>query len=144
MIKRYRFGRVFWTVLAVNLFFLILGMIALFISPGNTSGTTNWEKLTNWKSLMSNVISVIFQTLFYYYTVNSFYTLWTERKKSSDFIHPVMIALLGLIAYYTLTHFLFVDGKVNIEFRDNEMNRKLTIGLMVFSYAPFRPWHCLH
>ncbi len=132
--KRYSFGKVFLMVLSINLFFTVLGIIAMFISPG-AGNVLNWEKFFNWRAILSNVASIAFQTLFYYYTVNTYYKLWIDRKQAIDFIKPTLLAILGLIVYYTLTHLLFVNGRVNIEFKDAGLNRKLTLGLIIFSYA---------
>lgn len=132
--KRYHLSKVFWVVLTVNLLFLMLGIIAIFISPASNS-SMGWDKILNWKSILSTCISIIFQTGFYYLTVNKYYSLWIERKKAFDFLRPTGFALLALVVYYTINHFLFVTGKINVEIRDSEMGRTLTIGLMIFSYT---------
>jgi len=131
--NRYSLFRVFWVVLVVNLFFTMLGLIALVITP--SSDSSSLEKILNVKTLLNTVTGIIFSTGFYYFSINAFYKLLIERKRASEFLKPVGLAVLSLIAYYTLTHLLFVSGKINFEFGESSMGRKLTIGLMIFSYT---------
>ena len=120
-------------MVVVNIFFLVIGMIALFLSPA--TDTPSWEKIFNWSSLFSNIFSIAFSTVFYYYTVNTFYSLWLERKKTVDFFKPIAIALVGLILYYLITHFCFVNEKINVEMSSSGVPKKLTLAIIIFSYT---------
>jgi LytS/YehU family sensor histidine kinase len=45
------------------------------------------------------------------------------------------VAFLSLAVYFALSHFFFVRGKITVEFGDDTgMERKVTLGLMIFSY----------
>lgn len=130
--KRYSFWRIFWVVLALYIFFAILGIIAMSVSPV-AKNELNWEKIVSWHNLASQAISIIFSSAFYYFTVNSFYQLMVERKKTIDYLRPVMLAILGLAAYFTLNYFFVKSGKTTITVNDRPIN-ELTVNLMIFSY----------
>ncbi len=131
--KRYSLKQVFWVVLAVNIFFMVLGAIVISVTPA-TSDTPTWDKIFSWKNLISTIISLAFSTFFYFFAVNTFHRLLNERKKSFEFVKPLVLAVLAVSGYFAISHYLFVTGKINLELDGEGMEKKLTVGLMIFSY----------
>jgi two-component system LytT family sensor kinase len=132
--RRYSFWKVFWVVLGVNLFFTLLGFIALSVSP-MYSKDFNWSKLLTWHYLLSQLLSIAFSTGFYYFSVNGYYKLFYERRPAIDFIKPVVIAVVVLAAYFILAYFLAVSKKISLSINDTKYEQPMTPGLMVFAYS---------
>jgi LytS/YehU family sensor histidine kinase len=132
--KRYSFWKVFWVVLGLNLIFTILGFIALSVSP-MYSKEFNWNNLFTWHYLISQVISIAFSSAFYFFAVNSYYTLFYERRSAGEYIKPSVIAVFALAVYFTFTYFLAISKKITVSINNSRLEQELTPGLMVFSYA---------
>jgi sensor histidine kinase YesM len=132
--QRYRLLSVFWVVLALNVFFSLIGIIFIYMSP-EAADAAKMERMFSWNTLFSSIVGVGFSSLFYYFTINKYYQLLFDRKRTFDFIKPTLLAFLALAAYFALSHFLFVRGKVSVEFGDNTIEKKVSSGLMIFSYA---------
>jgi len=132
-IKRYSFWRVFWVVLGLNLVFTLLGFIALSVSP-MYSKDFDWTHFFNWHYLLSQILSIVFSSFFYFFAINSYYNLFYERKPAGDFIKPSTIAIISLAVYFGFTYLLAVSKKITISVNNNKFQQELTPGLMVFSY----------
>lgn len=124
--KRYHFWRVFWVVAAVYIFFGLIGFIAVYLAPV-TEQTFDSKHFLKWSTLISQGAGIIFSAFFFYFTLNVFYRLISERKKAVDFVKYVVFAILSLAVYYTTTFFLLKD--------DEEMNKHMTVNIMLFSYS---------
>jgi two-component system, LytTR family, sensor kinase len=131
--KRYSFRKVFWVVLGLNLVFTALGFIAMSVSP-MYSKDFNWEKIFTWHYLFTQVLSILFSSAFYFFSINTYYRLFYERKPAGDFIKPSVLAILALAIYFTLTYFLTISKKITISVNDSKLEQEMTPGLMVFSY----------
>jgi LytS/YehU family sensor histidine kinase len=132
--KRYSFWKVFWIVLGLNIIFTVLGFIALSVSP-MYSKEFNWSHLFTWHYLLSQVISIAFSSAFYFFAVNSYYTLFYERKQAGEYIKPTVIAVFALAIYFAFTYFLAVTKKITVSINNSKIEQELTPGLMVFSYV---------
>jgi two-component system, LytTR family, sensor kinase len=131
--RRYSFWKVFWVVLGLNLIFTLLGFIALSVSP-MYSKDFNWNKLLTWHYLFSQCLSIAFSSVFYYFTVNSYYKLFFERKSASEFIRPIVLAVFSLAAYFVLAYFLAVSKKISLSINNSKYEQEMTPGLMLFAY----------
>src|SRR6266542_1776654 len=131
--KRYSFWKVFWVVLGLNLIFTLLGFIALSVSP-MYSKDFNWSKLLTGHYLFSQCLSIAFSSLFYYFAVNNYYKLFFERKSTSNFFRPTVIAILSLGAYFVLSYFLAVSKKITLSINDSKYEQQMTPALMLFAY----------
>ena len=131
-IKRYSFWKVFWVVTAIYLFFMLIGMFFILLAPNENA---HWERMFNWRTLVQQCISLFFSAFFYYLSANIFYRLFAERKSTSSFIKPIVVFLLVLTAYYAGTFFLIKQGTLEVKTGDDEMDKKMTTAVMVFSYA---------
>lgn len=129
--KRYFFWKIFWIVLAVYIFFSLLGIIVVSVSPV-TDKTPSLNKLFGWKNLVNQCVNIFFSTLFYYFTLNVFYKLIAGRKNTIYFIKPAALSILGLGAYYAISFFLIKNKILDISSSATQEN--LTLGLMIFSY----------
>ncbi|HUC81226.1 MAG TPA: hypothetical protein VMR70_09935, partial [Flavisolibacter sp.] len=132
--RRFSFGRVFWVTLAIYMFFMFVGLLAMYVSPAMNK-TPNWEKILSIYYLVSQAFSILFFTLFYYVTLNMFYRLFAGKHKTMQFVQPSVIGLLILGAYYTLSFTLFTNPKFKISVGDTRQEEELTLGMMVFSFV---------
>jgi two-component system, LytTR family, sensor kinase len=131
--KRYSFWKVFWVVMGLNLIFTLLGFIALSVSP-MYSKDFNWSKLFGWHYLFSQALSIVFSSVFYYFSVNSYYRLFFERRPASDYVRPTVIATLSLASYFVICYFLALSKKISLSINDSKFDQEMTAGLLVFSY----------
>jgi two-component system LytT family sensor kinase len=109
--KRYRFWRILWVVLGIYLFFSVIGIITLSVSP-DMSESANLNKLLEWRHLLDQAISIVFSATFYYFFLNTFYKLYATRMEAALFIRPIVLAIVILIVYYILSYYLLEERSV--------------------------------
>ena len=132
--RRYSFGRVFWITLAIYLFFMFVGLIAMYVSPAMNKAP-NWAKIFSWYNVLNQAISILFFVLFYYITLNMFYRLFAGKHKPVQFIQPVVISFLLLGVYYTCSFLFLTNTKFELAVNDSKIQNELTLGVMIFSYV---------
>ena len=134
--RRYSFGRVFWVTLATYLFFTLVGMVAMFVSPP-TNKATNWNLVFSWANLLNKAFSVGFFSLFYFLTLNMFYRLFAGKHKSIQFLQPIVVSLFLMGAYYAVS-FLFLN-KLKYALAGNHpaAMQEDPFGLLVFALIMF-------
>ncbi|MGZ3837658.1 MAG: sensor histidine kinase [Flavisolibacter sp.] len=108
--KRYSFWKVFWVVLGVYIFFGMIAILFLSLTPGETEKVSS---LFQWKTLLKTFLSFLFSSLFFYVTINQFYHLLLEKKKAVPFIRFSAIAVLVCFAYSTASHVVFPTQEAN-------------------------------
>ena len=123
---RYYFWRVFWVTLAIYLFFMMIGIIATMVSPV-TEKDYDWHKMFTWKHLLSQVLSLIVSVLFFYYTLNTNYRLFANKRPYIDYARPTVIAIASLAAYLFLSYQLLPS--------EPKMKEKFPLGIMIFSFS---------
>ncbi len=129
--QRYNLRQVFLVVVAFYLFFFVIGMIAAYVAPNNPNAELGMPRFSiRW--VLSQVTSVVFSTLFYYYTVNAFHRLMVERKKLLSYLEPAFVALLACAVYLSLNFYFFSDKEIKATVQATG-GQQLTVGLMVFS-----------
>jgi len=131
--RRYSFGKVFWITLAVYLFFMFIGLIAMYVSPAMNK-TPNWKNIFSWYNVLNQAISILFFVLFYFVTLNMFYRLFAGKHKPVQFIQPVVIGLMMLGVYYTISFTILMNPKFKFSVGNSKMEEELTLGVMIFSY----------
>src|SRR5689334_14648092 len=120
--KRYSFWKVFWVVLGLNLLFTLLGFIAISVAPVY-SKDFDWNKILSWHYLFAQVIAVGFSSVFYYFTVNSYYHLFNRRRSTSFFVRPTVIAVLVLMVYFAANYFLAISKKITISVNSEKIDQ---------------------
>jgi sensor histidine kinase YesM len=131
--NRFSFWRVFWVVTAIYLFFTILGILMLTISP--VGKTVRLEKLLSIRSLLSHVASYAFGAFFYFISCNTFYRLITNRNPIIDYLKPVVIMIVSLGVYFSLSNFFFSPKKIGISMKENGIEQEMNTAMIVISYA---------
>lgn len=131
--KRFSFWRVFWITLAAYLFFTLIGVIALYVSPSlNTA--PNWKKALSWHNLLSQGLGVIFFAVFYFITLNLFYRLIHARRDWVKFI-PAVLLSLAMVAMYSAFMFVFMSKPEYHVTLDGNSSREFTLGFALFGFA---------
>ena len=132
--RRFGFGRVFWVTLGIYLFFTVVGLVAMYVSPAMNTGP-NWEKIFSWYNLLNQASSMLFFALYYFVTLNLFHRLFAGKHKLIQFVQPVVISLLLLAFYYTLSFYFLKATKFQLSVNNATVENEMTIGIMVFSYV---------
>lgn len=132
--KRFGFGRVFWITAAVYLFFLVVGLIAMYLTP-TMNKDVNWRRIIAPESIASQGFSLAFFATFYYFSLNVFYRYISSKAKAADYIPAVVISFLALAGYYAVNVFVFESMKLEISIREGGAPQQLTAGVMIFSYT---------
>src|SRR5688572_17981478 len=124
--RRYHFWRVFWVVLAVYIFFALIGIIAASISP--TSQTKfDLDHILTVRFFIAQCVGILFSVFFYYYATNAFYRLFAEKKGAIYFIRYSVLSALALGLYFFLSYNFLSSQK--------ELQGEMTVGLLVFSFS---------
>lgn len=131
--KRFGLGRVFWVTLAIYLFFQVVGLIAMYVSPAMNTAP-NWENIVSWKNLANQAFSFCFFVLFYFLTLNIFYRFFAGKHNPVRFIRPVLFCFLLMALYYVVS-FLFLSlTKFQFSNRSVSVENELTVGIMIYAY----------
>lgn len=120
---RYSFWKVFWVVLGLYIFLSLIGVLVMFLAPKEE---VTFSSLFSWKNLLGQIGSIVFGTLFFYFTLNSFYNFFVQKKPYLYFVKTGIIAAVASIAYHTTAYNLLP------EFRSKH---ELTVGLLLFSFS---------
>jgi two-component system, LytTR family, sensor kinase len=128
--NRYQFWKVFFGVLAVYIFFIVIGLAFASLTPSEEA--YNWERLLTWKHLISQISSLLFSVFFFYITLNRFHRLFSERSNSFSFIKISVIAALALAIYNVCSFYFFSGGE---ELKMQMKSQTLPIGLLILSFA---------
>jgi len=122
-IKRYSFFSVFWVVLALNLFFILLGIfIGLLKSPEDNE---NLKELVTLTSVLKTVLNIICETIFYYYSLNYYNELMVQKKSAIHYLRYSFLILAIILCYFLSVNFLIPQ--------DIPANGKVTpAGLLIF------------
>jgi two-component system LytT family sensor kinase len=128
---RYSFWRVVWVVTGVNLLLLLLAVIATSITPNADKGY-DWNHFISLPSLVRQVLSLAFASVFYYFTLNTYYRLISERKSTINYLRPTIIAALALTAYNAINFLVINQWKMSITV-NKEKTETVTTALVVFA-----------
>ncbi|MCW3092132.1 MAG: hypothetical protein JWP81_3201 [Ferruginibacter sp.] len=124
--KRYTFLPVFWIVLAINLFFTLFTVFVLVILQ-SPEGKTALKELTTLHSNVKMVLSIIFQSLFYYFSLNYFNKLMIEKKSALPYLLISAVMLIAVFCYYSLVSYL-LPQRIS-------MGTKPHKAVLIFSFA---------
>jgi sensor histidine kinase YesM len=120
---------VFWVVLAVYVFFIIIGLAFASIAPPSEH-SYNWNKLLNWKHIAGQITGMFFCAVFFYFFLNIYYRLISEKKSTTEFVKITVLAIIVFTVYQFCSFYLFSgDEEVKAEMKTD----KLPIGLLILS-----------
>lgn len=124
--KRYSFLSVFWVVLAINVFFSLLGLFVILVLqvPENKEMV---KELLTWKSLAKQIFSITCQTIFYYYSLNYYHRLMMEKKSTAYFTRYTLLMLVLVFCYFTAINYIFEQKTL--------LNGKTSLGILLFSFS---------
>ena len=132
--RRFSFSKVFWVTLAIYLFFMFIGFVAMLISP-SINKQPNWDKIISWPYVVSQVIGILFFAGFYFFALNAFYRLIAGKHKTSQFLQPVGIAFLAFAAYHVLSYVFMGNLDIDVTVNDQSVSDQLTLGIRVFGFV---------
>ena len=107
--KRYTLLKVFLVVLALNLFlFIIAYLILTFLQSPEVKNNSSHMLTANY--LGKELFGLIFQTFFYYFSLNYFNRLMVKKSRAFYYIRSSVIMILLCFGYYAARHFLFPEN----------------------------------
>lgn len=122
--KRYPFWKVAIWCIGVNIFFEFLGLfvIAFFKVPDQPY---TLDDVTSMRSFLQLGLGILFNTVFFYHTLNYFHRLILLKKNALYYIGYSLLILGCCSLYYFVAHKLFPSIKPS--------NKPIGAGLIVFS-----------
>ena len=124
--KRYSFLSVFWVVLAINVFFSLLGIFVVVVLHVSENKDT-LKDLFTWKSMAKQFFGITCQSIFYYYSLNYYHRLMVEKKPTSHFVRYTLLMLVLVFLYFNAANYIFEQKTL--------MNGKPNQGILMFSYS---------
>src|SRR5687768_14536499 len=112
--KRYRFWKVFWVLLGINVLMFLLGFMMASMIPESME-EVDVNDIFSWRNLVKQLLGFGFSVVFYYVLLNLYYRLIEQRKPAMDFIRVSVITVIVLAVYYTG---LFQVQEVNEKLRE--------------------------
>src|SRR5882724_10942855 len=102
--KRYALLIVFLVILAIDVFFTLVGIIVAQLSPEVKVAAGNAFTLN---AIEKQVVGIIFQSLVFYFSLNRYNTLIVERRTAIHYIWYTTLLLAIMFGYYCGMHYLF-------------------------------------
>lgn len=131
--KRYSFRRIFWVMAVIYLFIILFGIIILTILTIENK-ELSLNNFLSWNDLRNRGISLLFNSVFFYFALNAFYGRLANRERISKFIKPVVIGVMVQATYHCLMFFLLKRDNLLLSINDVKARDQLPIGLMSLSY----------
>jgi hypothetical protein len=130
--NRYKLLEIFWVVTALNLMVLIIGILVIKLLQLPQTKDTYSQILTS-KYLLKESISIIFQTAYFYLSLNYYNRLMVERKKATKYIQVAVICFVISYAYFFFMHKQFPE----VPNEQIEKGTRESIYLFSFSVSAF-------
>ena len=124
--KRYALWKVFLVILCIDVFFTIVGVLVAQLTPEIKVAAANVFTL---KSILKQVVALVFQSLFFYFSLNHYNKLIVEKRTAVHYVWYTMLLLAIMFGYYCGMHYLFPENAT-----DNGMAKKASLGLYIFSF----------
>lgn len=124
--KRFRFWKVFWIVLAFYIILAVIGIIAISMTPVKDNHAVKLDDIFTWKHLRNQCITFVYIVFYYYFTLNAFYSLISQKKSAVYYVRVAVITIVALVAFYVFNYYCLDDAKKMAELSQN---------LILFSYA---------
>ena len=127
--RRFSFGRVFWVTLAIYFLIVFIGIVGMLVSP-TVNKANNFEKMVSWSYLLNQLSAILFFVVFYYFTLNSFYTHFASKHKLFFFVKSVLLALIAFGVYHILSYAFFDETELHADKAD-----RFTLGMKIFAFS---------
>ncbi len=123
--RRFAFWKVFWVVLALYIVLSFIGIVMYWMSPASEKISIHKYMQGYW--WVEQCVAFLFIVGYYYFTLNTFYSLFKNRSNAIEFVKACSVIVLVLVAYYIFSYKVFPEV--------GEMNKKLTILAAIFAYS---------
>jgi sensor histidine kinase YesM len=122
-------------VLAINIFFAVVGILLISLSPSLTKEMSA-KKILSLHMLLSQSAGIIFASLFFYFSMNVFYNRFVERKKAIFFLKPLVLAALSVAAYYVFSYYVLGKQSIGMSVGDSKVKREdVHLALLLVAYV---------
>jgi two-component system LytT family sensor kinase len=126
--KRYSLFTVFWIVAVLNIFFFIVGVLVItFLQQPELKNAV--DHLLTAKYLLKQLVGIIFQTLFYYFSLNYYNNLMLDKKRTAPYLFASLLFLIIAFGYFCSMHYLFPETSTE------QMGRNNGLGIYIFSFS---------
>ena len=127
--KRYSLFNVSWMVLAVNLFFYILGLLIMtYVQVPENAGVL--KKMLSAEYLFRQLLSVVFQIFFFYYATNQYNRFMVEKRNAGQYFRFSIWLMVIFFAYHLLMHYVYPE-----QVTSNKIDSKSTLPILILSYS---------
>ncbi|MEO6546686.1 MAG: histidine kinase [Ferruginibacter sp.] len=99
--KRYPFLTVLWIVATFNIFFTLFTIFVLIILQ-TPEGKTALKEIATVQNNIKTLASIIFQSAFYYYSLNYYNKLIVEKRNALPYLIFTSVLLVVVFCYYLL------------------------------------------
>jgi len=131
--KRYRLINVFLVILGVNVFFSLLGIFVTFYLKVPNESKDALNEIFTLNGLLKQGLSIAGQTFFFYFSLNYYNKLMTERKSALYYQGSSLIMLLMAFGFFWGMHIAFPQ-KSSV---DNEATSRIFLFSSVISAVFF-------
>ena len=125
--RRYGFWKVFWSVLGLYVFFGLIGIIVVSLTPSTAFNHMDWRQFVTRNTIFGQVIKFICTVVFFYFSLNAFYHLINEKRSAIYYVRYCVTAAVILMAFYFASYY-FISEK-------EKLQKELTTGLLIFSFT---------
>lgn len=126
--RRYPLLTVFWVVLVINslLFAISLGVVKYLQYPGIKGSL---DHMLSQKELLKQGIAIVFQTLFFFFSLNYYNKLIVERKAAIHYVGYSILLFIVAMLYFHAKMYAFPEKNMT------GMEGKKAMGLYIFSFS---------
>ncbi|MGE5520214.1 MAG: sensor histidine kinase [Candidatus Dadabacteria bacterium] len=128
---RFEFWKIMGAVVAVYIFF---GLIGFAFMAAMSFREVDIDKMMTLKHISGQVLSLIVTAVFYFFTLNHFYSLITKKKPVQDFIAPFAIWTVILTIYFVVKNYVFQDDKMVVNIKTDEPT-VLPVGILISTFV---------
>ncbi|MBK6635732.1 MAG: hypothetical protein IPG38_16875 [Chitinophagaceae bacterium] len=130
--KRYTLLKVFLVVLAVNLLLFIVGFLVITFLQTSEYKDNNRNMLTA-NYLGKELFGLIFQTIFYYFSLNHFNRLMVKKSRAFYYIRAAGVMIIGVLVI--MRPGISCSLKIAAVKKQRSPSRRYSFSLML--YLPF-------
>lgn len=130
--NRFSYSRVFWILVLAYVAVTVLAFSLLAVTPVPQSSMP-WHKLFTWRTLLSNVVSLLFSSAYYYFALNAFYRLIIDRKSFISYLKPIGVSVVSITIYSVLKDWAFSDYKAAVQV-NTQLPKQAPVELMVMGW----------
>jgi two-component system LytT family sensor kinase len=102
--KRYSFWKVFWIVVAVYLFFFLMGIVVVTIFPHEGY---KFQDFFTIKNIVKSALSITLTTTYFFLSLNLFNQGFVQKKGFLYFLPLIVVSLVAIFTHHLAINYFF-------------------------------------